>query len=330
MSLSAIIWITIDKWAKTTAILRKIQYHNTNTNEAAMLENPDQINAMTRAIIREIVVAMDLPPEGWQRRLLEPLFWQPAHRFTTLFTAFNDRVALYGLSAGARWLQQFFVRDCRVYGAENLPAQGPLLVASNHPGGYDSVLLTANLRDDLRIFASGVPFTLGFPAVSEHLIFVTPDPSQRMIAIRSAIHHLQAGGAVLTFATGLVDPDPAGMPGSEETLQTWSKSLEIFLRKAPQTQVVPAIVSGILSRRNLKTPLLALARQDWEKRKLAEILKIIQLMIFHRPSDDIPCISFGQPICMAGLDQAELMAPVIAQAGCLLAEHRKRIAAPEV
>jgi hypothetical protein len=292
-----------------------------------MLEHPDQIKAMTRAIIREIVVAMGLPPEGWQRRLLEPFFWRPAHRFTTLFTEFNDRVALYGLSAGARWLQQFFVRDCQVCGAENLPVHGPLLVASNHPGGYDSVLLTANLRDDLRILASGVPFTMGFPAVSEHLIFVTPDPRQRMAAIRAAVDHLQAGGAVLTFATGLVDPDPACMPGSEETLLTWSKSLEIFLRKAPQTRVVPCIVSGILSRRSLKTPLLALARQDWEKRKLAEILKIIQLMVFRRPSGDIPSISFGRPICCAGVDQAELMPAIITQAGSLLAEHRQRIGA---
>jgi hypothetical protein len=296
-----------------------------NTLEAAMLEHPDQIDAMTRAIVREIVVAMGLPPEGWQRGLLEPFFWQPAHRFTTLFTEFNDRVALYGLSAGARWLQQFFVKDCLVCGAENLPAHGPLLIASNHPGGYDSVLLTANLRDDLRIFASGVPFTMGFPAVSQHLIFVTPDSRQRMSAIRSAVDHLQAGGAVLTFATGLVDPDPASMPGSEETLQTWSKSLEIFLRKAPQTQVVPTIVSGILSRRSLRTPLLGLARQDWEKRKLAEILKIIQLMVFRRPSGDIPSISFGQPICCTGLDQAELMPAILTRAGSLLAEHPQRI-----
>jgi hypothetical protein len=293
-----------------------------------MLQHPDQINAMTRAIVREIVVAMGLPPEGWQRRLLEPLFWRPAHRFTRLFTEFNDLTAVHGLSAGARWLQQFFVRDCHVYGAENLPAQGPLLVASNHPGGYDSVLLTANLRDDLRILASGVPFTMGFPAIREHLIFVTPDPRQRMSAIRAAIQHLQAGGAVLTFATGLVDPDPACMPGSEETLQTWSKSLEIFLRKAPQTQIVPAIVSGILSRRSLKTPLLALARQDWEKRKLAEILKIIQLMIYHRPSGDIPSISFGRPICADGLEQAVRMPAILAQAGSLLEEHAQRIAVP--
>jgi hypothetical protein len=291
-----------------------------------MLEHPDQINAMTRAIVREIVVAMGLPPEGWQRRLLEPLFWHPAHRFTTLFTEFNDRVALHGLSCGARWLQQFFVRDCRVSGAEYLPAHGPLLIASNHPGGYDSVLLTANLRDDLRILASGVPFTMGFPAVAEHLIFVTPDPRQRMAAIRTAVNHLQAGGAVLTFATGLVDPDPAIMPGSEETLQTWSKSLEIFLRKVPQTQVVPTIVSGILSRRSLKTPLLALARQDWEKRKLAEILKIIQLMVFRRPSSEIPSISFGQPIGCDGLDQGEMMPTIITHAGSLLAAHKQQLA----
>jgi len=290
-----------------------------------MLEHPEQINSMTHAIIREIVVAMGLPPEGWQRRLLEPLFWRPAHRFTTLFTEFNDRVAAHGLSAGARWLQQFFVKDSRVSGAENLPAYGPLLIASNHPGGYDSVLLTANLRDDLRILASGVPFTMGFPAVADHLIFVTPDPRQRMAAIRTAVSHLQAGGAVLTFATGLVDPDPATMPGSEETLQTWSKSLEIFLRKAPQTQVVPTIVSGILSRRSLKTPLLALARQDWEKRKLAEILKIIQLMIFRCPSGDIPSISFGRPIRCDEMDQGDLMPTILTHAGALLAEHRQKI-----
>jgi hypothetical protein len=39
-----------------------------------MLEHPDRINAMTLVIVREIVVVIGLPLEGWQRRLLEPLY----------------------------------------------------------------------------------------------------------------------------------------------------------------------------------------------------------------------------------------------------------------
>ena len=39
------------------------------------------------------------------------------------------------------------------------------------------------------------------------------------------------GGALLVYATGVVDPDPALLAGARESLQDWSDSLPLFLRR---------------------------------------------------------------------------------------------------
>jgi 1-acyl-sn-glycerol-3-phosphate acyltransferase len=93
----------------------------------------------------------------------------------------------------------------RVRGRQNLPAQGPLLVASNHPGALDSVsMLGAFPRDDTRIYVTASPFFKTIPASKDHCIFVE-DPSnvdERRRAIRLGIEHLQQGGSLLIFPTG--------------------------------------------------------------------------------------------------------------------------------
>jgi hypothetical protein len=271
---------------------------------------PPYANAddLTRFIIDEIIIALKQPPHGFARKLIGPLLKLPARRFAVLMAEVDRRVALNGLVAAAQWLLTQIVTGLDARGAENIPRSGPLIIASNHPGAYDSVALIAcSGRDDLKIIASDVSFTRSLIATSPHLICVNPDDRgapDRMVAIRSSIRHLQAGGALLIYPTGIVDPDPDIAPGLEESIGTWSGSLEIFLRRAPQTGVVPAIVSNVLSRRYVNNPLVRIPKTAWEKRKLAEMIQVIRQMIANRPIDLTPRVTFGEAIGGNGLRDA--------------------------
>src|SRR5512143_1696988 len=231
---------------------------------------------LTRFIIDEIFIALKLPPHGMARRIFGPLLTLPARRFAVLMTEVDRRVALNGVVSAAQWLLTQIVTGVDARGTDNIPPSGPVLVASNHPGAYDTIALIASIgRDDLKIIASGVPFARSLIATSPHLIYVNPDnlgAPDRMVAIRSGIRHLQDGGALLIYPSGIVDPDPDMAPGLAESIGTWSGSLDVFLRRAPQTCVVPVIVSSVLSPHYYDNPLVKMPKTDWEKRKLAEMI----------------------------------------------------------
>jgi hypothetical protein len=291
---------------------------------AALYANVDDL---TRFIIDEIVIALKQPPHGVARRILGPLLKLPARRFAVLMAEVDRRVALNGIVAAAQWLLTQIVTGLDARGTEHIPRTGPLLVASNHPGAYDIVALIAAIgRDDIRIIASGVPFTQSLIATAPHLIYVNPDDlsaPDRMVAIRAGIRHLQSGGALLIYPTGIVDPDPDSAPGLEEAIGTWSGSLEIFLRRVPETCVVPAIVSSVLSRRYLNNPLVKIPKTEWEKRKLAEMIQMSHQMIVNKPIDLAPRLTFGQLACKETLRDSEgrYLPAIIAQARQTLAEH---------
>ena len=285
---------------------------------------------LTRFILDEIFIALKQPPRGLARRLCGPLLKFPARRFATLMAEADRQVALNGLVAAARWLLTQIVTGVDIHGAEHLPTRGPLLIAANHPGAYDIVTLIAGIgRDDLKMIASDVSFTRSLIAISPHLIYLNPDDPgapDRVAAIRSGVRHLQNGGALFLYPTGIVDPDPDIAPGLEATFQTWSGSLEIFLRRAPQTCFVPAIVSGVVSARYLRNPLVKIPKTEWEKRKLAEVIQIMRQMLSNRPIDLTPRLTFGEAISGDMLrDSAGRYLPAISErARATLAEHNRR------
>jgi hypothetical protein len=264
---------------------------------------------LTRFIVDEIFIALKQPPHGWARRLFGPLANLPARRFAMLMAEVDRRVALDGLVAAARWLLTQIVAGHDARGTANIPRDEPVLVAANHPGAYDIIALIASIgRDDLRVIASDVPFTRSLIATSPHLIYVNPDnpnAPDRMVAIRAGIRHLQSGGALLIYPTGIVDPDPDIAPGLEESLQTWSGSLEIFLRRAPQTQSVPAVVSSVLSKHYLNNLLVKIPKTAWEKRKLAEMIQISRQMLAGKPIDLTPRLTFGKARTVEELRDSE-------------------------
>jgi hypothetical protein len=262
--------------------------------------------ALSRQIIDEVVWALGFTANSWQRKLLGPIFWWPANRFAGIMARIDRRVAEDGFSAGAHELVQPFVHDIEVRGADTIPPDGPVIIVSNHPGAYDVACISANAgRDDIKIIASTVPFIDHLPHIAQHLIPVTREPHPGMRGVRQAIRHLRAGGALLIFPSGVVDPDPGLLPGAYEALENWSASVQLMLRQAPGSQLVVTIVSDVLSAGWLKSPITRLQKEVWRQRKLAEFFQLMQQILFPGSLKLRPSVSFAAPIpAVEILDQA--------------------------
>jgi hypothetical protein len=247
-------------------------------------------------IAREALRAIGLSTDSWLGATVTSALRAPSQRLAELLDRFDQLVARSGLYEASHWALSHFIQGMEVRGAELVPTNGPLLIAANHPGMMDGLVITANLpRPDLKIVASALPVFTNLQAMKEHLIYCTRNTYERLNVVRSAIQHLRQDGAVLIFPRGILEPDPAVRDGAIESLERWSPSLEIMTRMVPQTAVVVAIVSGVLSSWSLKNPLTWLRRGGQERQNLAEVFQAVQHLLFPRSLKLNPRLQFSMP-----------------------------------
>jgi hypothetical protein len=285
------------------------------------------IKTLRSTILDEIFAAFVFSRNGWARHHLWPLAWLPAHIFSKVGAGFDESVASFGFYEAARRVIPRFARGFEAFGQEHVPEEGSLLVVSNHPGSIDSLVIAANVpRKDFKIVAGKIPFINNLPATTRHMIYATPDTFDRMAVLRSAVEHLQGGGAMLIYPSGHVDPDPAVLPGAEEGLREWSRSVELFMRKVPQTQLLVTIVSDVVSRGYLNSPLTKIRKGLREKQKLAEFIQIMQQMVIPGSVNLFPRITFDTPLTMerlrAHMDHSiQDMHSIVERARLVLRDH---------
>jgi hypothetical protein len=261
-----------------------------------------QAATLRQLLIDEIVMAMGFRVDSWQRKVLGPLFWWPANRFARLAAGFENQVADEGFTVATQQTVRPFVQQIDIRGDETIPHTGPLIIVSNHPGAYDMLCIIKGVgRDDLKIIVSTIPLMRHLPNVNAHLIPVTREAHKGMRGVRQAIRHLRDGGALHVFPSGIVDPDPEFLPGAYEALENWSPSIELMMKKAPESQLLVAIVSGVLSPRWLNSPITKLQKEVWRQRKLAEFFQVIQQILFPGTLKLSPRISFAKPVSVAAL-----------------------------
>jgi len=229
-------------------------------------------------------------------RGLRRLFARPARTFASQMAEFDADTARLGLPEAARRSQRHFVREVRVVCERPLPP-GPVLALSNHPGMADTLSLFGALdRDDLRIIALDRPFLTSLPHTSERLFFVRDDDSRsRAHLVRQVSTHLRHGGAVLTFPAGHIEPDPDVAAGAVDSLNTWTNSVGVFLRLAPQTVVVPVLVRGVLWRTTANPPLRLLRRSREERERLAAAVQLLAHVACHLKAVTVR-VDVGRPI----------------------------------
>ena len=254
--------------------------------------------ALTQINLDDSLAAFGVQPHALLAKLLRKLLGWPADRFAARLLEFDVLVAARGLRAAAQWLLPHYCGGLRVSGVEHLPAGGALLVVSNHPGMADTLALLASIaRNDLRVLAGARPFLERLQHTSEHLIMLNADGTGHLQAVRSALRHLQAGGALLTFPAGEIEPDPAALPGAAAALARWSDSVGLFARLAPQTQIVPAVVSGAISAASLRNPLTRLRRTAHDQQRFAVALQVLWPGYRRAPVH----LAFGAPLSGAEL-----------------------------
>src|SRR5918997_2531833 len=257
------------------------------------LGRPERIEVLTRVCVDELLEAFGLGGVGRGRRPLELLSRVPAKRLARQVATYDEIVGESGLAAGGAWALGRMAHHVEVEGLENVPREGPLLLASNHPGLSDAVALFATApRADLRVLAAERPLLIALPNTSRYLLTVPEQPQVRFRLVRTAARHLRRGGAVLTFPGGKIEPDPAVMPGAIEALEHWSASVDLFARLVPDLVVLPVIVSGVISPTALRNPLTFLRRKKEDR----EWLAATNPMMMPARRNVTTRITFGQPV----------------------------------
>lgn len=230
------------------------------------------------------------PP--WLRGIATVLARPPAQRFARQLRTFDELVGRAGLPAGAQWICARFAPGMRIDGPSP-PRHGPLLVVANHPGLLDAAALIAAIgRTDLKIIAIARPLIRALSHTAAAIIPVGTTPLSRMAALRSAVRHLQQGGAVLTFPAGRIEPDPARDPAAITSLAEWSASLDLFGRLAAGVPAVTAIVSDVQAPAALRHPLTRLRHDPAERQWLAAI---VQVLWPHLATEPVR-VQFGPPL----------------------------------
>jgi hypothetical protein len=284
---------------------------------------PAALDTLTKINLDDLVNAFGWQNRPFPARLARRLFFQPAQTFAQQMLDFDSAIAVNGIADAACLTERFYVREVCVFGADLLP-NSPFLALSNHPGVTDTLAVVAALgRADLRVIALNRPFLLSLPNLSKQLFFVTEDPNERVALVRRVSKHLRKGGSVLTFPAGHNEPDPDIYPGAVESLGSWTDSVGVFIRLAPETAVVPVCVRGVTWDKTAHHPLVRLKHTFDDQQLLASAMQLLSNVMLNTRSITVR-VQIGKPITVKDLGSTEPR--VIHEA--LLAEMKKLIENP--
>jgi putative hemolysin len=278
------------------------------------------IETLTQINLDDLINALGIQNNSTLTRITRFLFRGAARKFAKQMIEFDSLAGTRGLAEAARLTERLYAREVRVFGADHLP-DSAFLALSNHPGMTDTLALFAALnRDDLKIIALDRPFLLSLPNISKQLFFVTDNPTERVSLVRHVSAHLRNGGSILTFPAGHNEPDPDVYNCAFESLQSWTDSVGVFLRLAPQTPILPIVVRSVVWKRLAHSPIIRIKRTRDERELLVVALQLLAMVMFDiKPVSVI--VQIGKPITVKELGTTETQ--VIHQA--VLAEMKRLI-----
>jgi hypothetical protein len=285
-----------------------------------------EITALSRSLVVELAGSIGLRNSRLAQRVIWPIFRPVTDRLARIGLTFDRNVLKNGISKAMGVALEEFASRVSARGTEGFPPEGPLLVLSNHPGTYDSLVIASQLqRDDLNFISGDIPFLRTLPHANQNFYCISDEENGRMLAARKAIRHLREGGAMLLYGFGHIDPDPAVYDDADSVLEHWSPSIDLFLKSAPETRILLSIVSNVVAKKWRNSFLYRLRSDPVDRRRLVEFGQVIFQLLFPRRLKTIPYISFAKPV---GVDELRresgsnrVLPAVITRAKGLLAEH---------
>lgn len=222
-------------------------------------------NIGRRKIVNTMINLFGKPVAGWLADLLAHIDRQLTQ--ASIMETANQ--ALYAFADGIQLNNQ-----------TKIPASGPLLVVSNHPGMGDIMGVLASLdREDVKIVAQRKEFMRVLGNINRYMLSIEDDSTLKFETIRKIIQALRDGMAVIIFPAGSLEPDPAIMSGADEALDTWSKSIGIFLNKVPETRLLPVLVSGVVTQKAWRSRFARIAKMHKRRHQLAMAAEFIMQRI---------------------------------------------------
>ena len=252
----------------------------------------NQVELLTDILAREGAEAL-----GWERgrpggSIARTLLRPAARRIAREFAACDEVFATRPLPDAARWTLAHFSAELEVACLDRVPRRGAILLVANHPGLTDAVGLIAALdRPDVRIVAADYPFLHAMRGLGPRLIFLGASGTSQLSWIRAVARDLRHGGVVLLFPAGRLEPDPAVL-GRDGALLPWSDSVALIARLAPDAQIVPAAVTGVLSARAFAHALTRIRSTARDRQRVATLLQMIEPRFRHVR----PRIAFDAPL----------------------------------
>ncbi|MBN2046188.1 MAG: hypothetical protein JW757_14285 [Anaerolineales bacterium] len=285
-----------------------------------------------RVGMQGVKFALPFPDSAIKTQLIESLFGNFFKNMINAAVTFDEMIVENSLNEACGWISSICGAPPRVFGAENLPVDGPVLVTSNHPGYFEGMLTISQLpRDDLKLVVGGIPYFNQLPNTSNYIFYTDHTESENVQVLRKAVSHLKNHGLLMIYPTGQADPDPDSMRGAFARFDAWSESVSLLLRRVPETSLVIVIVSGIVNPRFMRNPLTWIPRQRRARIRVAELLQLYRQ--FGQPNChplSSPRISFSQPVSGADLiaqvGKKNLMTEIIRRAKT---EHQTHMARRE-
>jgi len=285
------------------------------------------VNLLSRSLVGELAGSIGCRNSPLVQRIMWATFRPVTDRLARIGARFDQEITQVGFSAAMGNVLKDFIHQLTVRGRENIPSTGPLLVLSNHPGTYDSLIISSTLhRDDLGIISSDIPFLMRLPHAQKHFFFLTArDQNTKAVAARQAVRHLRECGAVLLYGFGHIDPDPAVYDDAPAAIEKWSPSIDLFLKLVPEVRVLITLTSHVVSPKWRHSLLYHLRRNPIDRRRIVEFGQVISQLLFPGAFHQSPYISFSPPVTpeiLRNESPSRLLLPaVIARGKALLKEH---------
>lgn len=233
-------------------------------------------DSLTRIVLEDIKTSANFKKSKIISWMIDTFGYRPAGWLAELLERIDDQLNETTLYETAGRAIQSFSDGLVVNNQGAIPVYGPLLVVANHPGLADILGVVASLkREDVKIVAQQKGFMRVLRNINRHILTIEPDSTFKLNVIHEVIHALKDGMAVIIFPSGSLEPDPAIVPGAVESLQGWSDSIGVFLNKVPETQLLPLLVSNVLTEKAWNSRFAKLGRNQKRRQQFASVVQFI-------------------------------------------------------
>lgn len=265
--------MSVEAWQHNLSVCYKIKMMLSKP-DLPYLPGEDVLTAAMIAdyIFTDITNTLNLRSTNLFYKSLQRLTRKPALKFAEILLRLDRSLAEGDIRKSSKMAMDYFTDGHQFIDEGRVPREGPLLVVANHAGAADSVgAFSCVSRKDSSVVAGRRPMLEVLPHISRHLIFLGTDPVGRMGDMRTIINKLKSGETVILFPRGLLEPDPALIPGALQSIKAWSQSVGVFLAKVPETRLLPLLISQTVAPKAWKSLFVTWSKTPKRRHQIAMI-----------------------------------------------------------